>query len=76
MTTPTGPHVSPRIHPLHTNSDLGHPLGGVHEAHAEPFMQGAGGEWQYWSRPYPNWATSKKTVVAYMGHIYRLWETQ
>jgi hypothetical protein len=76
MTTPTGPHVSPRIHPLHPGNDIGHPLGGVHESQAEPFNQGVGGDWQYWSRPCQEWATSKKTVVAYMSHIYRLWETQ
>ena len=76
MTTPTGPHVSPRIHPFHPGSDLGHPLGGVHESQAAPFVQGAGGDWQYWSRPCPDWATGKKTAAAYMSHIYRLWETQ
>jgi len=76
MTTPTGPYVSPHIHPIHTSNDIGHPLGGVHETQAAPFAQGAGGDWQYWSRPCPEWAASKKTTVAYMGHIYSLWETQ
>ena len=76
MTTPTGPHVSPRIHPAHPAADFGHPLGGVHESQSAAFQQGAGGDWQYWSRPHPDWATSKKTAVAYMSHIYRLWETQ
>jgi hypothetical protein len=76
MTTPTGPHVSPRIHPLHPAADLGHPRGGVHESQAALFMQAVGGDWQYWSRPCPDWATSRKTTAAYMSHIYRLWETQ
>ena len=76
MTTPTGPHVSPRIHPSHPAGNVGHPLGGVHDSQSEAFHQGAGGDWQYWSRPYPAWATSRKTAIAYMSHIYRLWETQ
>jgi len=76
MTTPTGPYVSPHVLPIHPNSDVGHPLGGVHESQAAPFRQGAGGDWQYWSRPFPEWATSKKTPSSYMSHIYRLWETQ
>lgn len=74
--TPTGPHVSPRIHPAHPASDIGHPLGGIHESQSAAFQQDIGGEWQYWSRPYPGWVASKKTAAAYMSHIYQLWETQ
>jgi hypothetical protein len=76
MTTPTGPHVSPRIHPTHPANDVGHPLGGVHETQSAIFIQSAGGEWQYWSRPAADWATSKKTVAAYMSHVWRLWDSQ
>ena len=76
MTTPTGPHVSPHILPIHPTNDVGHPFGGVHESQAAPFVQGAGGEWQYWSRPFPEWGTCKKTASSYMSHIYQLWETQ
>ncbi|MGC9995894.1 MAG: hypothetical protein ABSE79_11270 [Terriglobia bacterium] len=76
MTTPTGPHVSPRIHPSHPAGDVGHPLGGVHDSQSAAFQQDAGGDWQYWSRPYPGWATARKNAIAYMSHIYRLWETQ
>jgi hypothetical protein len=70
---PGGPHVSPYIQPIHTGGDKPHPFGGVHPS---PFQKEAGGEWQYWSRPYVNWGEGKKTVSAYMAHIWRLWETQ
>jgi hypothetical protein len=71
---PSGPHVSPRIHPIHAQNDIPHPRGGVHLS-AE-FEKGAGGEWQYWSRPCSDWGQRKRTVAAYMAHVWRLWETQ
>jgi hypothetical protein len=74
MTPPSGPHVSPHIHPL--KADGQHPTGGIHSAHAAVFQNALGGEWQYWSRPYPEWPRSKKTAGAYMGHVFKLWATQ
>ncbi len=74
MTAPSGPHVSPHIHPINTSGN--HPTGAVHQTQAQPFETGAGGAWQYWSRPVNNWGQSKKTVAAYMSHIYRLWDSQ
>jgi hypothetical protein len=73
MTPPSGPHVSPRIHPI-TGGGGQHPTGGV--SLSPTFEEGAGGEWQYWSRSFPDWAHSKKTAAAYMNHIYRLWDLQ
>jgi hypothetical protein len=73
-TPPSGPHLSPHIHPIHTSNDIPHPKGGVHPS--PDFQNGAGGEWQYWSRPCPDWGQRKRTVAAYMSHIWRLWETQ
>jgi hypothetical protein len=36
-----------------------------------------GGQWQYWSRPPgPEWQAGKKTVAAYMSHVWRLWGSQ
>jgi hypothetical protein len=75
-TSPSGPHVSPHIQPIHPAQDVPHPKGGVHQGLSQLFQQGAGGDWQYWSRPFPDWTRSKKTVTAYMTHIWRLWETQ
>jgi hypothetical protein len=72
--SPSGPHVSPHIHPI--KSDGQHPTGAVHQAQAAPFQEALGGNWQYWSRPFTDWLTSKKTVAAYMSHIWRLWDSQ
>lgn len=62
---PGGPHVKPRLLPL--KSDGEHPEGRVHES---PF----GAEWEYWSRPYPNWNESGRTAKAYMEHVDRLFD--
>lgn len=66
-TPPSGPHVSPHIHA--TGQPGGHPTGAIA---ASDF----GGDWQYWSRPFPEWARSKRTVAAYMSHVWRLWDSQ
>jgi len=66
-TCPSGPHVSPHIHAV--GQPGGHPAGAVH-------VSDFGKEWQYWSRPHPGWAPSKRTVAAYMSHIWRLWDSQ
>jgi hypothetical protein len=58
-TPPGGPRLSPR---------LGHPRGAVHEA------PDFGTDWEYWSRPFPNWAQCEKTVRAYMAHIRSLFQ--
>ncbi len=73
-TPPSGPHVSPQIHPIHGNNGKAHPKGGIHPS--PEFQKVAGGDWQYWSRPCPDWGQRKRTVAAYMSHIWRLWETQ
>lgn len=73
-TPPSGPHVSPHIHPISGGNGQPHPTGGVHPS--PEFDQGAGGQWQYWSRPIQNWGQIKRTVAAYMSHVWRLWETQ
>ena len=74
LTPPSGPHVSPHIHPISPGGQ--HPTGAVHLTHAAPFQQALGGEWQYWSRPFRDWASSKKTVAVYMSHIWQLWDSQ
>jgi hypothetical protein len=71
---PTGPHISEDIHTIKGGGE--HPTGGVHRDHAKPFQEVLGGEWQYWSRPFPDWGASKKTVATYMIHIWHLWESQ
>lgn len=66
VSPPTGPHVCPRIWPINTGAQ--HPQ----RAHESPHF---GGEWQYWSRPIPNWAATR-SMAAYMAHIWNLWHTQ
>ena len=72
LTPPSGPHVSPSIHPI--NASGSHPTGHVHATQSQPFRDGTGQDWQYWSRPHPNW--SKRSVAAYMSHIWHLWDSQ
>jgi hypothetical protein len=71
MTPPGGLHVSPRINPHMDGGD--HPNGGVNN---NSDFQVAGGEWQYWSRPFKEWGKAKKTVATYMSHIWHLWDSQ
>ena len=75
LTPPTGPYVSPDIHPIKPESGP-HPTFGVHRNQAQPFSAALGGDWQYWSRPFPDWPKSKKTVAAYMAHVASLWASQ
>jgi hypothetical protein len=67
---PSGPHLSPHLVPLHPANDLPHPSGGVHAS--DQF----GANWQYWSRPYHNWAKTDRSTRAYLAFIRRLFETQ
>ncbi len=66
LNPPGGPHVSPRLLPMHTSNDLPHPHGAVH-----PSDQ-LGPSWEYWSRPFPGWNSTDRTVRAYLGYIRRL----
>lgn len=68
-TPPGGLHVSPHLLPFNTSSNV-HPMGGIHNN--SPF----GADWQYWSRPFPGWANTDRTVRTYMAHIRHLFETQ
>ncbi len=75
FSTPTGIHIAEMIHPLKSGGI--HPTGGIHRDQAAPFEQALGGQWQYWSRPPgPEWQTGKKTVAAYLSHVWRLWDSQ
>jgi len=67
LTPPSGPHISPRILPLNPNAP-NHP--------ARVAESVFGGEWEYWSRPFPNWATTDRTGKDYMRYIRHLFETQ
>lgn len=73
-TTPSGPHVSPRVFPIKTDGQ--HPYGAIHSEHAKPFEEGAGGLWEYWSRPPHDWNARRKSVAGYLSHIWHLWDSQ
>lgn len=64
---PSGPHISPRLLPIN-------PGGSSHNerAHESPNF---GTEWEYLSRPFPNWPKTKRTVKEYMRHIKHLLDT-
>jgi hypothetical protein len=72
LTAPTGPHVSPRIHAFQSGGN--HPIGGILKS--PDFEAGAGGEWQYWSRPFNEWGATKKSVATYLSHVWQLWDSQ
>lgn len=63
---PGGLHVKPRLLPLKPEGE--HPNGGIHESSQ------FGADWEYWSRPFPDWNTSPKTAEAFMQHIERLFD--
>ena len=77
MTPPGGPLVSPRVLPINPNQGSGHPRGAVHVAETGG-LSDPGGDWEYWSRPFPTppgWASTKRDVRAYMGHVRTLFAT-
>jgi hypothetical protein len=63
LSCPSGPHVSPLMYP--NQSGGVHPTGGVSDS---PF----GADWQYWSRPFTEWARSARNARAYMAHVRHL----
>lgn len=71
-TPPGGPHVSPHVLPIMSGGN--HPHGAIHES--PTFSQALGRPWQYWSRPFLDWGAGRKTVAAYLSHIWRLWDGQ
>ena len=68
LSSPSGPHITPKLLPRKTDGDK-HPHDGVHDS---PF----GDEWQYWSRPMHHWAKTGRTVKEVLAHMRRLFDTQ
>ena len=67
LNPPGGLHVSPCLLP-HKTQGGSHPTCGIHNS---PF----GSSWQYWSRPFPEWAKTKRDIRAYMAHVRHLFDT-
>ena len=72
LTPPSGPHIHKLIH--QNRPDGTHPTGHIHSSnrHSKHF----GSDWQYWSRPHPNWSSGAKNALRYMEHVRALWESQ
>ena len=72
LTPPSGPHVHKLIHANRTGGV--HPDGHIHASseHSQHFKDG----WQYWSRPFPDWASGARHAVRYMEYVCALWEDQ
>ena len=71
MTPPSGPHVKPHIHSMEGGGV--HPTGGVHPSSGH---SGLPDDFQYWSRPFPGWNNTRKTVADYLSFVRHLWATQ
>lgn len=69
LSPPGGPHVKPMLLPLNNAQGIPHPSGAIHKSEF-------GDEWEYWSRPFPDWPNSGRTVRAYMAHVRGLFATQ
>lgn len=70
VSPPGGPLVSPRLLAINPDGSRSHPYGGIHEA---PDL---GPTWEYWSRPFASsWPSTDRSVVAYFGHLRRLFDT-
>lgn len=67
VTPPSGPHLSPRLLPINPGAQNHN-----ERAHESPLF---GTDWEYLSRPYPNWTKTKRTVSVYMLYIKYLLET-
>jgi len=67
-TPPGGIHLSPHLLPI--NASGIHPDGAIHD------NREFGSGWQYWSRPFPDWNNTNRTVRTYMAHVRHLFETQ
>ena len=70
-TPPAGPFVSPRLLPLCSDGSPA-PYGGVHEANGRGFPDPQG-VWEYWSRPFNEWADHGRSARSYLDvHLRRL----
>jgi hypothetical protein len=66
--SPSGPHVSPRLLPLAN--------GGTHPAGCIQASDEFGPDCKYWSRPLKHWAKTKRSVSDVMVHIRHLFDSQ
>ena len=64
---PSGLIIKPYLLPI-SGGGGSHPNGGIH-------LRGIpSSEWQYWSRPFPNWDNCEKTTKTYMAFVRTLFD--
>lgn len=64
-TPPGGPHVSPALLPINRTA----------ARHPDKVLPSAfGNDWQYWSRPFPNW-NGRGGVARYLAFVDKLFDT-
>lgn len=68
---PSGPHSTPAL--VADDGSGSVPRGGLHLNHDATFKALTDLDWQYWSRPFPNWSSPTEPVAAYMAFIKKLW---
>lgn len=59
-----GIHVRPRLLEIHPGGEP--PLGGINES------PNFGSDWQYWSRPFRDWASTDRSARQYMAFVRQL----
>ncbi len=64
---PSGLIIRPYLLPVTGGGGI-HPTGGIH------LRTIPSSEWQYWSRPFPNWDNSEKNVKTYMAFVRTLFD--
>ena len=65
---PPGILINKQLLPLQKGGT--HPSGGIH------IRQHGGRQWQYWSRPFRDWAQSDRTAKTYLAFIRTLFDIQ
>lgn len=64
---PSGPYIKPFLLPINTSIRVA-PLGGIHRRNKPT------ADFQYWSRPFPNWNGSEKSMKSYLAFLRTLFD--
>jgi hypothetical protein len=64
---PSGLIIKPYLLPI-SGGGGSHPYGGIH------LRTSPSSEWQYWSRPFPDWDKCEKTAKTYMAFVRTLFD--
>ena len=64
---PSGPYIKPYLLPITGNAGT-HPFGGIHQRNIPSV------EFQYWSRPFPEWDKTDKNMQVYLAFLRTLFD--